>query len=169
MKPKPTKFTSIRIAVQHQFSQAVGRRPVQPDESAQAGEVWQRQNDFNRGRCPRTTRADSRYRATGAGIPPALQAQIDIRGCPARAAQSRHRPPAHHIRTNRHSHRKIVVGESQFAEYSDSHRTRPRDSRRFHRRARPRAACRGLFADRTPATGALFERPAAGGSLPPRR
>ena len=41
-------YAALRISVQHQFSQAAGRCALQPDESAQAGEVRQGQNDFDR-------------------------------------------------------------------------------------------------------------------------
>ena len=104
----------------------------------------------------------TRCSAHGARIPATVQAQINLRRCLAGAAESRQRPPAHYLRADRHGDGKIIFGESQSAEYSHSHRTWPRNSRRIHRRARSCAAGGGLFADRTAVAGPFFQRPAAG-------
>ena len=44
-------YELCRIRVQHQFPQATRRRPLQQNEFAQAGKVWQGQNHLHRGRC----------------------------------------------------------------------------------------------------------------------
>ena len=53
-------MTNAGVDVQHQFAQAAGRRALQPDESAQAGEVRQGQDHFDRGRCAGRTGRDAR-------------------------------------------------------------------------------------------------------------
>ena len=68
------------------------------------------------------------------------------------------RTPAHDVRADGNGDRTAVFGESEPAEHSHSHRTGTRNSRRLHRRARPRAADRRLFADRVAAAGAFFAR-----------
>ena len=51
----PRNLAALRIRVQHQFAQATGRRALQQNEPAQAGEVRQGQNHFDRGRCAGST------------------------------------------------------------------------------------------------------------------
>ena len=70
--------------------------------------------------------------------------------------QSRDRTAAHDLRADRNRDRAAVFGESEPAEYSDSHRVGPRNSRGLHRRARACVADRGLFADRAAAAGAFL-------------
>ena len=83
--------------------------------------------------------------------------------------RSQQRPRAHDVRADGNGDRTAVIGESESAEHSDSHRTRAGDSRGVHRRTGTRAAGGRLFADRTAAAGTFFERQTAGGSVPARR
>ena len=148
----------------------LGDVALQQAESAQAGEVRQRAKRYPPpSMCskdwPRTHevprlvleyRQLSKLKSTYVDALPAL-------------LNPRQRPPAHDFRSDRNRHRPPLVGQSEPAEHSHSHRTGPRNSRRLHRRTRSCVARGGLFADRTAPAGALLERPAAGRSLPPRR
>ena len=78
-----------RSGIQHQFAQATRRRALQQAESAQAGEVRQGQNDFDRGRRSRRTGRRARSAAAGARISTALEAQIHVRRRAAAAAEPR--------------------------------------------------------------------------------
>jgi DNA polymerase I len=64
-------------------------------------------------------------------------------------------PRAYDFWADRNGDGQAVFGESEPAEYSDPHRTWPRNSRGLHRRTGARAAGGGLFADRTAAAGAF--------------
>ena len=105
---------------------------------------------------------EPRCAADGARIPATDKTQIDLRRCVACPAESCEWPIAHDFRADRNGNRKTVVGQSESAEHSNSHRVGPRDPRGVYGRARSCAAGCGLFADRVALAGTLFEGPAVG-------
>ena len=119
-------------------------------------------DDFHCGGCAGGIGRRTRGTPAGARIPAIDQAQIHIRRRLAGPVESRQRPLAYDLWSDRNGDGKIIVGESQSAKHSDSHRIRPRNSGGVYCRVRSCAAGSGLFADRTALACTFFERPVAG-------
>ena len=155
----------VRLRVQHQFAQAARRRAVQQAATCRSRSSTARARRFRRRwMCWKDWRR-ARSPAHGAGLPAAFKAEVHLRGCASGAAELVHQTVAHHVQHGGFGDGAAVVGQSELAEYSDPHRTGPRDSRCIRRRAGTRSAVGRLLADRVAAAGALLRRQAAGGGL----
>jgi hypothetical protein len=74
-------YERLRRGVQHQFAEATGRCAVQQAGPADAGEIRQREKDFDGGGCIGRTGGGSRSSAAGAGVPATDEVEIDLCGC----------------------------------------------------------------------------------------
>src|ERR1700723_3172041 len=103
--------------IQHQLSQATWRRAIQQAEPAQAGEIRQRENHFNRRRRSGGTGFRACRSAPGARISSAHQIEIYLCRRASSLAESGDPAPAYYLWTDRNCDRQIVVDKSEFAEY----------------------------------------------------
>src|SRR5437667_267788 len=118
----------------------------------------------------RAARRDgTRSPAAADRIPRAVQAAVDVCGCPAGIHQHANRPRAHELQSNRCSDRAAVFIQSESAKHPRAHAARRRNPARVRRTARSPAAHRRLFAGRVAAARAFVGRPGVRGGVPARR
>ncbi len=84
----------------------------------------------------------ARAAAARARVPPAGQAQVDLRRHAAGARPAARRPPAHQLQPDGRGDRAAVVERSQPAEHPDPHAAGPRGPPRLRRPARAGSCCR---------------------------
>ena len=99
----------------------------------------------------RACRAGPPAAAKNPRLAPGVEIEIDLYRRAARLRQPDHASRAYELRACLDHHRAAVVVGTEFAEHPDPHRGRQKNPPRLHRRARPQARLRRLFADRAAA------------------
>ncbi|MGC4085447.1 MAG: 5'-3' exonuclease H3TH domain-containing protein [Vicinamibacterales bacterium] len=136
--------------VQHRIAATAVAHPVRQAAAARTAPQREDADGEHGRRRPRGARAGARAATLDPAVARADEAEGHVHRRASTARESRNRPPAHVLQPGRRSDGPVEQQRSEPAEHPDSHRDRPRNPARHHRRARTRPHLRRLLADRVP-------------------